>query len=214
MKTRDTIEADIAGLVTSHYYSEDYELEWAAKVYYDALEPWERECFQAIMLERLAGARPGLADVTMVTRLRVPAFTPHLVAWLNRQDSGSTTSRALLTVLTLQPDEQAYASVERFLDSELEGEALTCLARIDFQRTVPALRWAMQKEHLHNFCIHALHEFKERYGMDALLEMVGQLVAPDPGVLGPHLAKVMRSKRGAFSPFSSGEVEQVLPILA
>ncbi len=213
MKTRETIEADIERMVAGHYYSEDYELEWSGKAYYDGLTGPEQELFQGIMIARLSG-RPGLADVSVVTRLGVPAFTPHLAALLDREDSSSAMSRALLAVLSHQPDEQAYMAVERFLDSELEGEALTCLARMNFHRALPHLRWAMQKAHLHNFCIHALHEFKQHLGMEALLEAVKKLVEPDADALGPHLAKIMRSKSGAFNPFTAEEIEEVLTVLA
>lgn len=212
MKTRETIEAEIERMVAGHYYSEDYELEWSAKTYYDGLSEAEQELFQGVMIARLTGDA-GMADISIVTRLGVAAFTPHLAALLDRQAHSSAMSRALLAVLSHQPDEQAYVAVERFLDSELEGEALTCLARMNFHRTLPQLRWAMQKAHLHNFCIHALHEFKQHLGMEALVKAVKQLVEPDADALGPHLAKILRSKSGAYNPFSPEEIEELLAVL-
>lgn len=213
MKTEDDIQADLDTLVQGHYYSEDYELEWAAYHYYEDLRPEEREPFEGAMVRRLSG-HPGMADISLCARLGMPVLTPLLAGLLDREERSSSTSRALLTALSHQPDEQAYVSVERFMESEQEGEALLCLARMNFQRTLPHLRWAVQKEDLHNFCIHALHEYKQKAGMGKLSDAIRELVEPDRDVLAPHLQKILTSKSGRFNPFDADELERLMALLS
>ncbi len=212
MKTPTDIGKDVDRLIEGHYYSEDYELEWAGKAYVDSLSEDERRVFEAVMVQRLS-SKPGLADVSVCARLALPSLTPSLAALLDKEPHSSAMSRALLAALAQCPDERAYAAVERFMESEQEGEALACLARMNFKRALPHLRWAMQKDHLHNFCIHALHEYMRHAGMDALLESVRKLVEPNRDVLTPHLRKILTSKKGSFNPFSEEELDAVLAAL-
>jgi hypothetical protein len=212
MKNADDIQADLVKLVEAHYYSEDYELEWAAKRYYDDLTDAEQITFEGVMLRRLT-AQPGIADVSLCARLGNRSLTPFLAALLDRQETSNAMSRALLAALAHQPDEQAYPAVERFLDSEQEGEALLCLSRMNFHRTVAHLRWAIQKDHLHNFCIHAFHEQMKHAGMDALLEGMKKLIEPDAARLTGHVKKILTSKSGPFNPFSDEELELMVAAL-
>lgn len=209
MKTRDEIKQELEQLVLKHYYSEDYELEWAAKSFFDALSQPEQELFEGVMIERLSGA-PDLVDVTLAMRLHLPSLVPFLIAWLDQETQSSTTSRALIAVLGQYADVQAYAAVERFLDSEQEGEALACLAQMDFQRTLPYLRRAVQQEHLHNFCLHAMHHFMLRNGIEALCEALQQMAAPEMPVLTRHVRKILTSKEGPFNPFTEDELKMLI----
>ncbi len=208
IKSCEAIAADLARMETSHYYSEDYELEWAAKSYFDTLTVVEQERFIALMQERLS-QQAGMADIAICARLQNPALTLLLADRLNEQEVSSSTSRALLAALSHQADEAAYSAVERFIDSELEGEALMCMARMNFQRALPHLQWALKQDHLHNFCLHAMHEYMRREGMDALLSALRSLVALDRDRLTAHLRKVMGSKQGPFNPFTATELDIV-----
>lgn len=212
MKTHEDIDEDLRRLLEGHYYSEDYELEWAAKYYYEGLAPVERERFEGVMVRRLTG-NPGLADLALCARLALPSLTPLLAGLLDKETSSTASSRAILTALSNQPDQKAFDSVERFMESEQEGEALVCLARMNFERALPHLRWAMQKDHLHNFCIHALHEYMKASGMENLLTGVRALVAPDNDRLAPHLRKILMSKKGRFNPFTDDELAHILATL-
>jgi len=212
MKNADDIQADLDRLIESHYYSEDYELEWAAKRYYDGLSDPEQIALEGVMVRRLT-AQPGIADISLCARLGSRSLTPFLSALLDRQETSNAMSRAILAALAHQPDEQAYPSVERFLDSEQEGEALLCLSRMNFHRTVSHLRWAIQKDHLHNFCIHAFHEQMKHMGMEALLEGLKTLVEPEAARLTGHVQKILTSKSGSFNPFTDEELELIMAAL-
>lgn len=212
MKTTTDIEQDLDQLVQSHYYSEDYELEWAAKNYYDQLAPEEQDHMAAVLLTRLSGDA-SLSDVTIATRLGLSSLTPSLASLLNREGSSSAMSRAILVALSHQPDERAYEAVERFMDSDQEGEALVCLCRMNFQRALPHFRWALQKNHLHNFCLHALHEVKLEAGLDRVKKMVELILESDRNALAPHLKKIIHSKSGSFNPFSIDELEALTVLL-
>jgi hypothetical protein len=209
MKTRADIEQELERLVVQHYYSEDYELEWAAKSFFDGLSQAEQELFEGVMIERLSG-QPGLVEITLATRLHLPSLTPFLVSLLDQETSSSSTSRALIAALARNADVQAYAAVERFLDSEQEGEALACLARMDFHRTLPYLRRAVQQEHLHNFCLHAMHDFMVQAGIEALREALQKMVEPEGAALARHVRKILTSKAGAFNPFTEEELKRLV----
>lgn len=212
MKSQTDIISDLNRLVEAHYYSEDYELEWAGKAYYDELTEEDRKRFEEVLVQRLSG-RPSLSDISVCTRLGRPSLTPILANLLDREANSSAMSRAILAALSHQPDEMAYVSVERFMDSEQEGEALCCLARMNFRRALPHLRWAIQKEHLHNFCLHALHEFKREVGLETLAESVRELISPDPDRLSPHVRKILTSKQGRYNPFAEEELELLSALL-
>ena len=209
MKTREQIDTELHKLVESHYYSEDYELEWAAKKYYDALSAEEKDEMESVLVERLTGA-PGMSDISLCARLGAISLTPYLSALLDKQAHSTSMSRALLAALSNQPDEEAFTSVERFIESEQEGDALVCLARMNFKRALPHLRWAIQQSHLHNFCVHAIHEFARHAGMEVAIHHLRELAAPNPDKLRPHLEKVLTSKKGDFNPFSEEELATLL----
>lgn len=212
MKSEQDIEADLLKMVNDHYYSEDYELEWSSKHYAEALSEDERDLLDQVLIRKLT-SDPNLAYVTIVTRLERPALTPYLATLLEKEPHSTAMSRSLLTALTHQPDEQAFSAVERFMDSDQEGEALTCLARMNFDRVLPHLRWAMQKDHLHNFCLHILHEYMRHKGLEALLHKVQELTQPERERLVPHLRKILTSKRGEFNPFADAELDALLAVL-
>jgi hypothetical protein len=211
-KTSVDIEADVERLIAAHYYSEEHELEWASKQYYGELDEAGKQAFEGVMMRRLTGAA-GLADVSVCSRLGAASLTAPLAALLNRQADAGAISRAVLVALMRQPDEQAYEAVERFLDSELEGEALQVLTRMNFRRALPHLRWAIQKEHLHNFCLHAMHDEMKHVGMEALLESVKLLVEPDRSMLSEHMKKILGSKVGDFNPFTESELAELGAVL-
>ncbi len=205
MKTRDQIAEEVRALTHEYYYREDYELEWAAKAYVDSLAEEEKHEFDAIMTERLT-ASPGLDDVALCARTGRMALSSYLVAQLEKEKTTSSVSRALLSVLTRQPAQEAFVAVERFLDSDQEGEALECLARIDFERALPYLRRAVQQDHLHNHCLHAMHMYMQEKGMDALVIALRTLMDPEPARLSAHVRKIIYSKQGDFNPFSEQDL--------
>lgn len=209
MKTADDIEADLRRLAESHYYSEDYELEWAGKTYFDQLTKPEQDVFEQVMIRRLSG-QPDLSDVALCTRLGLPSLTPYFARLLDRETMSTAMSRALLVALSNQPDRAAYGSVERFMESEQEGEALACLSRMHFARSMGHLRRAIQREHLHNFCLHILHEHMRHVGMELFLKALHQLIEPDAATLRLHLLKILTSKEGSFNPFTAEELETIM----
>lgn len=199
-------------MAEAHYYSEDYNLEWAAKAYVDALSEPERKLFDAVMVDRLTG-RPGLDDLSVCARLDRPLLLPWLKALLDCEPRTSAASRALLTALTNLADGDSYTSVERFMDSDQEGEALQCLARIDFPRSLTHLRRAVCRDHLHNFCLHAMHDYMRSAGIQALTRELRRLINPDPGRLAPHVRKILYSKQGSYNPFSEDELKTLTTAL-
>jgi len=199
MKSETDIEGDLDGLIQAHYYSEDYALEWAAKHYYDTLQGDEQQAFEAVLIRRIR-SNPELSEVSLCVRLALPAV---LAGLLDEESESSSISRAVLTALTHHPDARAFEAVERFIDSEQEGEALMCLARMDFRRALPYLRRLMQKDNAHNFCLHALHDRAQAVERAVWLDDLDELVAPDPAMLSAHVRKVLKSTEGPYNPFSA-----------
>ncbi len=212
MKTDDQMEADLHAMIQGHYYSEDYELEWAAKNYYDELAAREKQSFENLLYRRLS-SNPDLSAVTMCARLGLVALAPMLAGLLEEESATSAMSRALLQAISHIPGEAAYESVERFMDSEQEGEALLCLTRMNFGRALHHLRRAMRKGHLHNFCLHALHAHYKKVGRTVFRFDLARLVEPDPKQFKPHLKKILLSNRGAFNPFEAAELEEWIALL-
>lgn len=211
-KTAAEIEQDLDAMVQSHYYSEDYELEWAAKNYFDGLETPQKKIFENVVYRRLSST-PDLSTVTLCARLGLSSLAPLLAGLLREESTTSVLSRAVLHALSRTPGDQAFDAVERFMDSEQAGEALTCLARMNFDRSLHHLRRTMQEDHLHNFCLHVLYERYKKVGKAEFPMDLARLVDPEPKRFVPHLKKIFLSNTGAFNPFEATELEEWMTLL-
>jgi len=212
MKTRDEIKNEMDQMIRHHYYAEDYELEWEARRIYDAYHPDERAHMVSVLIERLT-SDPCLATVTLCKRLPVPELAPILAVVLDGEQRATSQSRAILATLLRSDHPAAYDSVERFVESEQEGEALTCLARWDFGRTIPHLRRALEREDLHNYCLHILRDRGATVGMDTLMQDLRNIMGNDPARWRPHIRKILASAHGAYNPFTEQELKQLTEAL-
>jgi hypothetical protein len=115
-------------------------------------------------------------------------------------------SRALIAALGRLGGAGAYRSVERFLDSEQEFEALAALAAIDFARTLGTLARRMGPGRFPDAGLHILHERRKRVGLDALAAELAAWAAGSDEAARRNLAAVLRAKEGRYSPLSAEEV--------
>lgn len=212
MKSRDDIARDLQELVARHYYSEDFELLSAVRVYRDGLAPAERDDLGAVALDRLF--REGsIVDVLVCSVLDLPSAAPVLAARLDREHAPSQMSRALIVALQGHSGDDAFRAVERFLDSEQEHEALQALARIDFRRAAPYLLRALHDDHRLDLCLHILHDRRKRVGLDALGRDLRALAGPHPAHFRARVARALHAKEGPFNPFSDDERRDLLAAL-
>jgi len=212
MKTRDEIKQELDRMIQRHYYAEDYELEWEAHRVYKTYAPEEQQRMVSVLIERLT-SDPCLATVTVCKRIPVPELAPILAVALDREQRATSQSRAILATLLRADHPAAYDSVERFVESEQEGEALACLARWDFGRTIPHLRRAMEREDLHNYCLHILRDRAVTAGLDTLKRDLNHLMGMDPDRWKPHVRKILTSAQGNYNPFPEQELKELLASL-
>jgi hypothetical protein len=213
VKTHDDIRRELEALIQAHYYSEDFELISAVRAYQDRLTLEERDELKGVVVSRLL-AEGSMVDVVLCSVVQVPPAGPLLAAKLDRESVPSQLTRALMASLQLYPGDEAYRAVERFLDSDQEGEALAALARLDFNRTLPHLARALDREHFLGPILHILHARAKDVGVPALgLELVSAR-ARLPAGFSAGLARVFAAKSGAYNPFSVAELDRLRGALA
>lgn len=204
MKSHEEIEADLDAMGGANYYSEDYELEWAAHHYHAALSEAEKACFGDVLKRRLRDD-PSLVTLCYCARLRAPGVGPLLAGLLNAENQTGLRSRALMTALGNYDDDVAFRAVERFVDSDQSREALAALAAIDFPRARPRLFRYLLREDYADACLHLFRDRAKRAGFDALVSDVATWETPDRDRLRQALVRVLNAKPDEFNPFTEDE---------
>ena len=208
MKTPAEIEGELADLIQAHYYSEDFELMSSVRAYQDHLLPEERDELKAVVLRRLL-TEGSMVDIVLCAVVHVPSAGPVLALKLDRESVPSQLTRALITALQGYPGEEAYRAVERFLDSDQEGEALAALARLDFNRTLPHVARALEREHFLGPVLHLLHARAKDVGVPALGLELHAACSRLPAGFVRRLERVFAAKAPPYNPFSPPELERL-----
>jgi len=209
MKTLTEIENEIEKLVNDHYYSEDFELVSSMRAYYDVRPADEQSLIEQVVMTRLC--RDGsVVDFIWCSIVPIPAAVPILVEKLNRESYSSQLSRTLIVALSRYSSEDGYRAVERFLDSDQEMETLEALAQIDFRRSLPAMARIMNKEHSRRIIVHMLHRHMKKCGMEKLVDDIRQSTAMRDRAFLENIRKTLRSKEGAYNPFSESDIQHIL----
>jgi hypothetical protein len=209
MKTLTEIEDEIEKLVNDHYYSEDFELVSSMRAYYDAKPADEKTLIEQVVMKRLC--RDGsVVDFLWCSIVPIPSAVPILVERLNRESYSSQLSRTLIIALSRYSSDEGYRAVERFLDSDQEMETLDALAEIDFRRSLPAMARIMKKEHSHRIIVHMLYRQMKKCGMEKLLDDIQQSSATRNPAFPENIRKTLRSKEGAYNPFSESDIQHIL----
>jgi len=209
-RTPDEMNAALDALVLANYYSEDYESDRAARELLAGVAAADRGTFEAVFLQRLA-ADPSIANLFLAGSFGFESAVPEVVAALDRCEDANNMTRTILYVLS-QLGDGGYAAMERFVDSELEIEALTWLARMDFDRTIPHLRRALHNDGLLKTCLHIFAAYRSQHDIEAL---VGKLVEirQDDAELGRRLALAVSLQDDPYNPLDETERQHALAVL-
>lgn len=208
MKDRDAIAGELQTLIQRHYYSEDFELVSAVRAYQAGLSVPERDELRAVVLGRLLD-EGSMVDILLCSVIDVPSAGPVLALKLDRESVPSQLTRALITALQAYPGEEAFRAVERFLDSDQEGEALAALARLDFHRALPYLARALMQEHARGPILHLLHARAKETGVPALALELQVAAAGLPGDFRAGVVRVLEAKTGDYNPFSPEDLQRL-----
>jgi hypothetical protein len=205
MKPIEQIEGELDRLLESQYYAEDYELRALLGQFANRMEPHDLVHFHTIALRRLQ-EDPSILTVALCAATTIPGAERELCSLLDRQSETSMLTRAILATLARYGDTASFDSVVRFLDSDQELEALQCLGRVDFQRTLFFLIQAARRKHLRDVCLHILQGRRKTVG---LANLTTELVAYAKSVRSPvrrRLSRVLHCKEGSYNPFSEEEI--------
>ncbi len=208
MKSAEQLEAELDALVQTNYYSEDYELQWTVRGFYDRLAPEDQDTFKDVILRRLV-LNPDILNITICTRLDFPEAAPLLASLLDREALHSNRSRAIMAALRDYTHDDAFRAVERFVDSEQEREALLRLAEMDFGRSRRYILQAMAKPAMQDLCLHLFHGYRKAKGIPALVATLRDWAARHPAVFKSHFEAVLASCQGPYNPFAPEELEQL-----
>lgn len=202
------IERDLDDLARRHYYSEDYEVAAALEAYVEGLSPIEVDCLHRRIRARLADD-PSLLHAIYAATLRVEGAECLLAEALDRETQVSQRSRVLMQALARFPCDRAYRAIERFVDSDQEIDALQILARMDFPRTLPLLRRALEVEHLRPVCLHAFRDRARDAGLVQLIEDLRKAAGPDREAFRRSVDCCLDAKSGAYHPLAPQEVRAI-----
>lgn len=206
MKTENEIDQEIEEIIQAHYYSEDYDLEWSIRNYRDQLSADEQSLFDDLLVKRLTDD-PSIVHITFCARITDPRFVPLLCDLLDKETAISQRSRALIAALRHYRHPEVFRAVERFVDSDQEREAITCLAAVDFDRFRPYFIRAMNKDHLRDTCLHILHAHKKRIGLHPLSDLLREWTKTYAAMSADRLGVVLDCKQGEYNPFSIDEIK-------
>lgn len=209
MRTRDAIAAELEDIIQRHYYSEDFELVSSVRAFNDQLHPQERSYLEQIVLGRLTG-EGSIVDILLCSVVRVPSAVPVLASRLDREHVPNQITRALIGALKTYSSATAYASVERFLDSDQELETLDALASIDFRATLPRLVRAMKNKPRQGIVLHILHARAKNAGMGALVADLCALNDVRKRDFAALLSETLRSKNDPYNPFSASDIHRII----
>ena len=213
MKTQEHIARELNELIQDHYYREDFELVSSLRAYQEGLSPAEREALQEVVLRRLFD-EGSMVDILLCSVVEVPSAAPVLALKLDGESVPSQLTRALITALQGYHGEEAFRAVERFVDSDQEGEALAALARIDFVRALPYLARALECEHHLGPILHILQARARTVGLQALVLELQAGAARLPVGFRAGLRRALDAKRDAYNPFSAVELNRLRQELA
>jgi hypothetical protein len=209
MKNKQQISTELADLVQSHYYSEDFELISSVQAYQATLSGDEAALLTDVVYRRLLD-EGSIVDILLCGVARVPSAVPVLAEKLNRADISNQMTRALIVALQTYASDEAYTAVERFLDSDQEMETLQALARIDFVRTLPYTVRLMRKEHYHPIVLHMFYDRMKKVGLNALIADLKQSSTTQSDAFRESLLKTIHSKPNDYNPFSEEEIQALV----
>lgn len=213
MKTQEHIARELDELIQDHYYREDFELVASVRAYQEGLGPAERETLRAVVLRRLLD-EGSMVDIILCAVVEVPSAAPVLALKLDRESVPSQLTRALITALQGYHGEEVFRAVERFVDSDQEGEALAALARIDFVRALPYLARALECDHHLGPILHILHARSRKVGVAALVLELQSGAARLPAGFRAGLRRALAAKQDDYNPFSGQELNRLRQELA
>lgn len=208
MKTQATLAHELDELIQAHYYREDFELVSSVRAYLEELSLPERDELRAVVLRRLLDDG-SMVDILLCSVVDVPSAGPVLALKLDRESVPSQLTRVLMTALQGYHGDEVFRAVERFVDSDQEGEALAALARIDFPRALPYVARALEREHHLGPVLHILHTRAKQVGVPALAVEVQASSARLPAGFRAGLRRALDSKQDAYNPFSATERERL-----
>jgi hypothetical protein len=209
MRTTEQLEHELDSLIRQNYYAEDYELRWILKRFEAGLAAGERERLHAIVLGRMVDDA-SILNVMLCSASRVPEAVPILASVLDRQPEADMLTRAILSTLGDYGDPSAFSSVERFLDSDQEAEALLCLARLHFTRALFFVIRAARRAHLRDVCLQVLHERKKRVGLVRLIDELTEHARGSRQNVFKRVQATLRTKDDPYNPFDAEEREAIL----
>ena len=213
VKTPDELARALNELIQAHYYSEDFELLSAVRVFHEGLSGPERDELKALVVQRLL-EDGSMVDILLCSVVPVPSAGPVLARRLDRESVPSQLTRALITAVQEYPGDEAYRAVERFVDSDQEGEALAALTRLDFSRALHHLARALDRPHMQGPVLHMLHARAKAVGVPALvveLQAESQRQAP---AFRAGLLRALVSKPARFNPFAALDLDRLQRALA
>lgn len=209
MKQADEIDRELTALAERNYYSDESELDHTLRRYFEGLDSAERESFKQAVLKRLA-REVSVVNILLAGVSAFPEVVPVLVSVLNAESKTSQITRALMNVLCHYNDDAAFKAVARFLDSEQEMEALTCLCGMNFLKALPHIKTAVRRDHLFDVCLQIFYDRKKAVGLDGLQTDLRALMFDNPSQVRDRLRKVFLCKRGKYNPFTPEEVVEIL----
>lgn len=213
MKTPDELARAMHDLIQSHYYSEDFEMLSAVRAFHEELSLPERDELKAIVMQRLL-AEGSMVDILLCSVVPVPPAGPVLARKLDQESVPSQLTRALITAVQEYPGDEAYRAVERFMDSDQEGEALAALARLDFPRALHHVARVLERPHLLGPVLHILHTRAKGVGVPALgVELRAESQRQRPAFRSGIL-RALVSKPARFNPFAPEELDRLQRMLA
>jgi hypothetical protein len=213
MKTREQIISEINRIIQANYYSEDFQLTSEFQAFVAGLSADEKAVLGDVAKERLA-EDGSIVDILLCSVVDVPSTVPLMAEKLSVEAETNQITRTLIAALGRYSSDDAYRAVERFLDSDQEGEALRALAGIDFTRTLPALVRRMDKPHHETPILHILHERIKRNGLPNLIDELRQSSATRVAGFGKSLEKILRSKTPAYNPLTAREIDDLVNAFA
>lgn len=200
--------ADLDQLAGQHYYSDEGELYWTARGYFEKLPESERPAFRAVFMERLE-ANPSISNIFLAGPFECREGVPIIVQELNKIEQPSGMSNIMMETLSYLGDE-GYAAMERFLDSCHERETLIRLARMDFRRTLPHFRRSLLVDDLLKTCLHTFAARRKEVGLDVLIEELRTLLANDETRMRLRFRHALMVQDEPYNPLEPDEINRML----
>jgi len=209
MKTEEIYEQELDELIERNYYSEEWELQSAVKLYYDALPEDDRPIFDRMFIQRIDDD-PSVANISISTAFNLPEVGSIIAERLSRHQKTSQITRTMMYALRPYSDGECFAAVERFVDSEQEIEALRILGRMNFLRAIPHFRRALKRDQLLEVCLHIFQDRKRDVGLDQLIDELAMLIKGREGYYRRRLEAMFGIKKGDHAPFGEREVARII----